>query len=184
MRRRNSGVTSGTHHIFFQPGLDAPVPQVMPYGHGRDVAQLRTLEELFLQESQCPPLAALRRIRAGNGDESRLHLAVKDGGLAGAGRVVEGAFEPAFPVAPTDALDGPEVRCGLLRDEGVRRAPCGKEKDASPGDHPGFMGPFLCDVPECLPLPLGKANYVFLLIGGHGDRIAWPRMTGNIKLRG
>src|SRR3989338_2017736 len=80
-----SGVTSGTHHIFFPPRLYVAVAEPMPDGDGRDASDLIFLDQPLLQKLQGPVIPPLGRGGAGQGDEIGLRLR---GGLpwrAGAG---------------------------------------------------------------------------------------------------
>ena len=101
------------------------------------------LDQLLGQEAHRPPRPARRRVRAGQGYEVGLHLAVELAGRAGDLRRAESGFEPILDEPLADPLDGADADLALLADLFVGRVlgDIGLEQDPRVFQGPGQVFP-------------------------------------------
>src|SRR3989344_5665439 len=167
-----SGVTSGTHHIFFPPRLYVAVAEPMPDGDGRDASDLIFLDQPLLQKLQGPVIPPLGRVGAGQGHEIGLGLRGELPWLAGAGGVVEGALQASFCEASPDTFYGTDAHVRLRRDLLVGGAFSALQEHASPHDDAGTVVALPYKGPYLFLFLLREGNDVLLFVFVHTASIA------------
>ena len=129
-------------------------------GNGRDGLHALVLDQVFLQEFECPVVGTLRRLAAGGGDEISFRLVIQFPRLSRAGILRERTVKAMITIPVADALDRAPAdrefsRKGILPNPFMRA-----QEDARTGDHPCMTFPCTHDTVKVCALRSGEPNGV------------------------
>jgi len=94
-----SSLSSGTHHIFFQPRPEVVAEKKNPNGFAPDSRNQPLLYTLFSHQSNCPAGIAFRGAGADHRDDALLLAVLQQCGGSGSLLLVKGAIQPALHVS-------------------------------------------------------------------------------------
>jgi hypothetical protein len=138
-----SGVSVGTHHIFFQPRLYAAFLEVSPERNRGYGGYFFVFDELFLKEFQCPVIMSFWGIGAGQSDQVSLQCFREFRGTSGSGEFSDRGFESVSSVAIADSLDSTLADTEFLGDSLATLPFMREEENSGSRDHASGMFSFV-----------------------------------------